>query len=894
MQLRRLRVRNIRSYAEGEVEFTRGTTLLSGDVGAGKTSLLYAIEMALFGVAEVDAAYLVRHGTGHAETEVEFEDPEHRYTIARRFRRVRRRGRETFEPERITFRVDGAETTYSSTELRQRVIELLGFPDNPNPQAHSDLWRWAVYVPQERMRDILGARPQERLETVRKALGVERYRTAAENAVDLAADLRRSQRARQAEAERMRHFDVEFAEAASEIDRWSRERRTLDTSIRERETVAEAARVAVAVAEEAVSRSEADRRELESLVREQAEDQARTTRIERTRADRLGEREERRRVAEEAAVEAAQRETRRRAVEAAEARRARAREAVDAHAGALRTLSEARAELAAAGERVGESEAALAATERDREARAREAEGAGREGPVREPPAPTPKSLEEIDRGLARAREAETQAVTRLAQGRSALAELEELLAAGVCPRCHQSVRPEAFEAHRAEARSAAATLEAALAQASAQRQALEEERHARERFERARERWQEVEKRRGLARAALDRAEAARTDARARAEAARSAREAATVRVDALSPAEREESRLRKELATAEADHRQLALDLERAGAAAERARSVSEAITALEEEAHRLEVDLAHARERATARDGRIAALRGALGGWEEKLGHRTQAQADHTAARAALESERVVAARLEARIEEAARRHRSAERGRAERARLLEEGNDLGRKAEWVAGPFRTALLTMEQKLLAHAQSAFERRFARYFASLIDDPALVAQTDNAFTPGVTIEGEWTPAEALSGGERTSLALAFRLALAEVVRRLGSLRLDTILLDEPTDGFSPEQVVRMGELLDELGLPQVVLVSHETELSAIADRVVRVTKEDGRSLLLPSSGTSTTGPPTKDPDLSHRPARPARRARTRTLSEPAPPAPKGAGPAVQASNSR
>ena len=290
MQLRRLRVRNIRSYDSGEVEFSPGTTLLSGDVGAGKTSLLYAIEMALFGVAEVDAAYLVRHGTAHAETEVEFEDPEHRYTIARRFRRVRRRGKETFEPERITFRVDGAETTYSATELRQRVIELLGFPDNPNPQAHSDLWRWAVYVPQERMRDILGARPQERLETVRKALGVERYRTAAENALDLAADLRRSQRARQAEAERMRHFEIEYAEVTAEIDRWTLERRTLDASIREREVAAETARGALAAAEETVARSEADRRELASLGREQAEDRARSERLERTRADRLRER----------------------------------------------------------------------------------------------------------------------------------------------------------------------------------------------------------------------------------------------------------------------------------------------------------------------------------------------------------------------------------------------------------------------------------------------------------------------------------------------------------------------------------------------------------------------------------------------------------------------------
>ncbi|MGA8512581.1 MAG: hypothetical protein WB778_07700, partial [Thermoplasmata archaeon] len=62
----------------------------------------------------------------------------------------------------------------------------------------------------------------------------------------------------------------------------------------------------------------------------------------------------------------------------------------------------------------------------------------------------------------------------------------------------------------------------------------------------------------------------------------------------------------------------------------------------------------------------------------------------------------------------------------------------------------------------------------------------------------------------------------------------------------DEPTDGFSPEQVLRMGELLDELALPQVILVSHELQLSTIADRVVRVSKENGESSL-----TSPEDPP-------------------------------------------
>ncbi|EQD28360.1 DNA replication and repair protein RecF, partial [mine drainage metagenome] len=127
MQLRRLRLKNIRSYTSAELELTRGTTLIAGDVGSGKTSLLYAIEMALFGFAEVDAGFLVRHGAPQAEVAVEIEHEGHRYEISRRFRRITRKGRHSFELERSTFSQDGATTQYSATELRQRIIDLFGF-----------------------------------------------------------------------------------------------------------------------------------------------------------------------------------------------------------------------------------------------------------------------------------------------------------------------------------------------------------------------------------------------------------------------------------------------------------------------------------------------------------------------------------------------------------------------------------------------------------------------------------------------------------------------------------------------------------------------------------------------------------------------------------------------
>ena len=873
MQLRRVRVQNIRSYGTADVQFPPGTTLISGDVGAGKTSLLYAIEMALFGVAEVDASYLVRHGTPHAEVEVEFEDTEHRYGIRRRFRRVLRRGRPTFEPERISFTIDGSETAYSATELRQRVIDLLGFADNPSPQAHSDLWRWAVYVPQERMRDILSARPQDRLETVRKALGVERYRIAADNAQELAADLRRSAVARRAEADRLQHFDREHAEWSLESDRLHGERVRLQEAVARSEETAEARRAERAQAEARVRETETVRTVLESLEREDAADRRTLDEGARERSRRLEEMDRRQQEVDSARREADLLGPRKEARASTESAREVARGRLDSLGARLRELAEARAAAASAARQVSEARDRSVRSARDL-SDARERRNAVRsEGPTKAPLAPTEVPVATLDERLVRAREAERFAAQELAIAERSRSELAELLTAGVCPRCGQTVRPAEFSPHQAEADASVARAEAGLREAVNARTRLEEERKARERYERAYVRWTEIEKRRVMADEALAASESADASAADARRAAEDASRLGEERVRVLKPAEEEERNARGAL---EEEERRLrnAMDLvDRSLSAAETVRASEAAHDAIASELGRRDRELANVQGRWEERRRRMEQLADTLSGSAERQDALADAERRLDSAEGSLAEEKSVLVRIETRLDEAVRRIAEAERGRTERSKFLQEAEELTAKASWISGPFRTAVLSMEQQLLAHAQDAFERNFARYFASLVDDPALVARTDVAFTPAVTIDDEWTPAEALSGGERTSLALAFRLALARVVRAMGDLKLETILLDEPTDGFSPEQVVRMGELLDELALPQVVLVSHESELAAIADRVVRVEKRDGRSMILPDGGkvptTSEEAPsPTAPPAPSRRTAvRPKRR---------------------------
>jgi exonuclease SbcC len=851
VQITRLRLRNIRSYVAADLVLEPGTTLVMGDVGAGKTSLLYAIEMALFGFAEVDPTYLVRHQAPSAEVALTVADGAHTYELRRRFARKNRKGRDVFEIEENSFAVDGARTKYSATELRQRAIDLLGFPDNPNPRAHSDLWRWAVYVPQEQMRDVLQQGPEERLETVRKALGLEQFRTAADNAKELALVLRQRAEVREASADQMAHWEEDLARSRSIRDgRRADLERLREELAHGRERVA-AATAELAEAEDARSELEADRREreeVERLRRTQIADIERWTEDARKRTE----------AARAAEGEAREADRRIRSLEATgvpppglrrDLEQLRVR--LSALEAARRELVGAETEVRLAVERANAETQALerarAETERLRETvRARDGER-----PLHAPPPPTAKSVADIDAGI-RGCEEEIQAlVARAAEFDQIVQELAELVRSGVCPRCRQAVRPDEHGVQLERVRTDAASARARLEQTRAKQAELVDERAARERFERALVRWEEVEKRRADARANLAEAEARETRVAEAALAARSAMDAAETRLAVVRPraagyaeATLEQARLEEAIREAERRGTEIVRLREVSRAALDRAGLLVAEARALGENAERVRQEHESLSERTKTLDGRLA-RRAALDVRVEELGRSLEA------ARATVEEAVGFAARLESERRLAETRIGEAEDGLRRRGEEKRAADHLRALAAWLTGPFRTGVLDLERRLLADAQADFQQNLGRYFASLVDDPGLLARADPTFTPSVEIDGELTPAEALSGGERTALALAFRLALGGVVRALGQLRLDALFLDEPTDGFSPEQVLRMGELIEALAVPQIVIVSHEAQLASIADRVVRVEKADGRSIFVDGKSAPTAPAP-------------------------------------------
>ena len=59
-------------------------------------------------------------------------------------------------------------------------------------------------------------------------------------------------------------------------------------------------------------------------------------------------------------------------------------------------------------------------------------------------------------------------------------------------------------------------------------------------------------------------------------------------------------------------------------------------------------------------------------------------------------------------------------------------------------------------------------------------------------------------------------------------------------LILDEPTDGFSSDQLDRVKEVIDSLDMQQIIIVSHEPKIETFVDNMIRISKTEHLSNLV------------------------------------------------------
>src|SRR3989344_700488 len=195
MLLKKLKIKNIRSYKDQEIKFPAGSTLLMGDIGSGKTSILLAIEFALFGLQPGQKGNsLLRCNETEAGVYLEFEVGEDNVIIERG---ITKSGKSVTQTD-VAITINNDRYEGSVTEIKNKILSLLSYPPEFAKKTN-DLYRYTVYTPQEEMKQIIMESSEARLNTLRHVFGIDKYKRIEENIDILTARIRQEIRIKEAE-----------------------------------------------------------------------------------------------------------------------------------------------------------------------------------------------------------------------------------------------------------------------------------------------------------------------------------------------------------------------------------------------------------------------------------------------------------------------------------------------------------------------------------------------------------------------------------------------------------------------------------------------------------------------------------------------------------------------
>jgi exonuclease SbcC len=669
MILKSLELENIRSYVKQRITFPLGTTLFEGDIGSGKSTILNAIEFALFGLGSQRGASLLRLGTKKGSVTLTFEVNSQEYTVHRSLIRRRKSVRQGDDGYLET---GGGRLSLSATELKERILEILNFNEPPDPKAQSLIYRYAVFTPQEEMKVILAQNPDKRLQTLRKAFGIEDYKIANENAQNTTKMIRQHSNFLDGQIDDLDQKEGQLKQTQDEI-------RTLQAALNSLE-----------------KKEEDQNQNLNNVIQQSDLLQETRREIERVTAE----------------IPHYQREIKEKTK----------------HVDGL----------------IHESDELV---NKIKEIQPTIDELAKLETP--------PKSEDELKNELEEARKKDRKIRREEAQLEAKINDYKSIEDNKVCPTCDRPADPKEFKKR------------------------IEEKHKVKKELSTRIQRQEELIKNLVELRSKL------------------------TEYITAQKELKRFKGQLNEwisKIGTNKQEIVRLTGDVNQAQSALDSAlqttkdlETISKKIEDLDGKRKRIEGELRAIRRGINTNSGRVKAFGEARDRLREEI---TQ------------------------------KREKKKKRDKLSDHRI------------WLSDYFIPTLNVIERHVMVSINQEFNQQFGYWFNILIEDPDLEVSIDEDFTPYVLRDGYDQDLIALSGGEKTSVALAYRLALNTIVQKVSTgMKSNLLILDEPTDGFSKEQLFKVRDIFSELRCPQIIMVSHERELESFADQIFQIIKTDGVS---------------------------------------------------------
>ena len=170
MRIKTVQLENIRSHVKTEVPFARGFNCLVGGLGRGKSTVLYAIDFALFGdPLGRSYDYILREGADVGKVTIHFVHNGKNYKILRGLRRHDKGISQDMEQLKF-FEEDKLIASSKGEAVVEQLKALTGLD--------KDLFREVVWVRQEHLKEMLNMTPRQRQKKMDQMFGLSDYEVA--------------------------------------------------------------------------------------------------------------------------------------------------------------------------------------------------------------------------------------------------------------------------------------------------------------------------------------------------------------------------------------------------------------------------------------------------------------------------------------------------------------------------------------------------------------------------------------------------------------------------------------------------------------------------------------------------------------------------------------------
>jgi len=792
MIIESVRLKNIRSYTSEEIKFSSGSTLLSGDIGSGKTSILLAIEFALFGVDndKLSGKALLRKGSNEASVELTFSLNDSTYTIGRSLKRSKRGIIQT-----AGYLIhNGTRTEGVATELRAKIIEILGYPQEMLSKKKNLLFHYTVYCPQEEMKHILSEHEEIRLDTLRKIFGVDKYKQIRENTQILLRHLKRRIADLNIRLEKLPQIQEEQKNIDNELNMINEQLEQLFGPLQQKkEQLQEQTKKQDYLLEQLRKKHELEKKltATRSQLKEKQEQQALL--------------EKRLRSLKEKFLTLPQQET---STEQLQQQINIKQQFINKHREQITSLRVQEQQFAIRAKEVEQELANTSVLVDQKQVKGQEKEQLQLETSKAQEFA---EKKEEIQLSVQKLRVMLTHYRAEKQKSENLASSLHDLT---TCPTCRQEVGDD----HKHSILSKEEENVNFYNKKIAEHQQLLQEKT--EQLEKLVETSKLLEEKR----VKLQRL---------------------TVEINHIIGQEQQLEQKKKQLQLLQ--EKQAEIRTKKSELDAIDIDGISKGLESLREQLQKIQ-ERAFMQKQALESQEQLSSIKETMRMLLEQSQELSQQLIDFTQVDDQLNSVQQLVNDLRKEVQDLLLQEANAknslkhklEQAKKIQEQLLEQRNhqkkkqDLSSHVSWLQKYFLQLVFTMEKHVMLSIHRQFSHFFEQWFSLLIDDDTLIARLSDTFLPIIEQNGYDIEVNHLSGGERTSAALAYRLALNKVINDVISQikTKDLIILDEPTDGFSSEQLDRMRDVFDQLKVNQLIIVSHENKIESMVDQVVRVEK--------------------------------------------------------------